>query len=70
MRHEELDGKGRQPCCMAPCPFWSVAGLETGQGLCPFHFAAYKWGLKWAMRCYPAYIRLKQQFIQNRKEAV
>jgi hypothetical protein len=50
-----LQGRGKQPCCKAPCPFRSVAGLKAGQGLCPYHWNEYANGKAWADKCHPDY---------------
>lgn len=45
------DGTGRQQCTI--CDRRSVAGLRSGSGKCPYHWAVGQWGQEWADRCYP-----------------
>lgn len=65
-KHKTLDGTGTQKCSVSLCPFWSIAGLIRGQGFCPFHWAAHKWGLKWALQCHPTYVQEKPRYRQDR----
>lgn len=51
-RHPNYDGNGRQRCAHG-CGYWSIAGMVRGQGLCPFHWARWAFGVNWARKCYP-----------------
>jgi hypothetical protein len=53
-RTPKLDGSGRVMCSLPGCPFRSVPGKPKG-GLCPYHWAADRWGKAWADNCYPNY---------------
>ena len=50
---KNLDGNGRQKC--TKCNHKSIAGIVKGKGLCPYHWAHFQWGKKWADSCYPNY---------------
>lgn len=53
-----LDGTGRQKC--RHCDHKSLAGMGPGGGLCPFHWAKFNWGVKWASKCYPNHPEAKK----------
>lgn len=51
--NKELNGKGKQKCCMPSCGFKSLRGHVKGKGLCPFHWCYHVWGIEHALKQYP-----------------
>ena len=53
----QLDGTGRQKCTL--CKHQSIAGIKSGHGKCPFHWASGNWGIDYASKIYPNHEQAK-----------